>query len=62
MITGPGASHAQGFELSDCDHCMQPHSEVLQQYGVMMEGMLFKPAMIVPGAEAPKETPQKVAT
>merc|ERR1712216_444532 len=35
--------------------------EVLQQYGVLMEGMLFKPAMIVPGAEAPKETPQKVA-
>ena len=35
--------------------------EVLQQYGVMMEGMLFKPAMIVPGAEAPKESPQKVA-
>merc|ERR1719183_2099864 len=35
--------------------------EVLQQYGVMMEGMLFKPAMIVPGAEAKKESPQKVA-
>jgi fructose-bisphosphate aldolase class I len=35
--------------------------EVLQQYGVLMEGMLFKPAMIVPGADAPKESPQKVA-
>jgi fructose-bisphosphate aldolase class I len=35
--------------------------EVLQQYGVLMEGSLFKPAMIVPGAEAPKESPQKVA-
>merc|ERR1712130_685075 len=30
--------------------------EVLQQYGVLMEGMLFKPAMIVPGADAPKES------
>ena len=39
-----------------------PRYEVLQQYGVLMEGMLFKPAMIVPGAEAPKESPQKVAT
>merc|ERR1719316_23949 len=28
--------------------------EVLQQYGVLMEGSLFKPAMIVPGAEAEK--------
>jgi len=35
--------------------------EVLQQYGVMMEGMLFKPAMIVPGADAPKESAEKVA-
>jgi len=36
--------------------------EVLQQYGVMMEGMLFKPAMIVPGADAPKKEPaEKVA-
>jgi fructose-bisphosphate aldolase class I len=36
--------------------------EVLQQYGVMMEGMLFKPAMIVPGADAPaKEPAAKVA-
>merc|ERR1711990_1144329 len=36
--------------------------EVLQQYGVMMEGMLFKPAMIVPGADAPsKEPAEKVA-
>merc|ERR1711937_1122308 len=35
--------------------------EVLQQYGVHMEGSLFKPAMIVPGAEAKKESPQKVA-
>merc|ERR1719160_2295883 len=34
--------------------------EVLQQYGVMMEGMLFKPAMIVPGADAPKESAEKV--
>merc|ERR1712167_313215 len=31
--------------------------EVLQQYGVMMEGMLFKPAMIVPGADAPSKEP-----
>merc|ERR1719359_1928884 len=30
--------------------------EVLQQYGVLMQGMLFKPAMIVPGADAPKES------
>merc|ERR1711990_680016 len=29
--------------------------EVLQQYGVLMEGSLFKPAMIVPGADAPKK-------
>ena len=35
--------------------------EVLQQYGVLMEGMLFKPAMIVPGADAPKESAEKVA-
>merc|ERR1712094_131477 len=35
--------------------------EVLQQYGVLMEGSLFKPAMIVPGAEAKKESPEKVA-
>ena len=36
--------------------------EVLQQYGVLMEGMLFKPAMIVPGADAPKKEPaEKVA-
>jgi fructose-bisphosphate aldolase class I len=35
--------------------------EVLQQYGVLMEGSLFKPAMIVPGAEAAKEPAEKVA-
>merc|ERR1719371_93115 len=36
--------------------------EVLQQYGVMMEGMLFKPAMIVPGADSgQKESAEKVA-
>jgi fructose-bisphosphate aldolase class I len=35
--------------------------EVLQQYGVLMEGSLFKPAMIVPGADAPKEPAEKVA-
>merc|ERR1719443_359632 len=35
--------------------------EVLQQYGVLMEGMLFKPAMVVPGAEAAKESAEKVA-
>merc|ERR1719271_1543423 len=35
--------------------------EVLQQYGVLTEGMLFKPAMIVPGADAPKESAEKVA-
>jgi fructose-bisphosphate aldolase class I len=35
--------------------------EVLQQYGVLLEGMLFKPAMIVPGADAPKESAEKVA-
>jgi fructose-bisphosphate aldolase class I len=36
--------------------------EVLQQYGVLMEGSLFKPAMIVPGADAPKKEPaEKVA-
>jgi fructose-bisphosphate aldolase class I len=35
--------------------------EVLQKYGVLMEGSLFKPAMIVPGAEAKKEPAEKVA-
>jgi fructose-bisphosphate aldolase class I len=35
--------------------------EVLQQYGVLMEGSLFKPAMVVPGAEAAKEPAEKVA-
>jgi fructose-bisphosphate aldolase class I len=36
--------------------------EVLQQYGVMMEGMLFKPAMIVPGADSGVTEPaEKVA-
>jgi fructose-bisphosphate aldolase class I len=36
--------------------------EVLQQYGVLMEGMLFKPAMIVPGADSgKKESAEKVA-
>merc|ERR1719247_792655 len=36
--------------------------EVMQQYGVMMEGMLFKPAMIVPGADSGiKEPAEKVA-
>jgi fructose-bisphosphate aldolase class I len=36
--------------------------EVLQQYGVLMEGSLFKPAMIVPGADhGSKEPAEKVA-
>merc|ERR550514_846206 len=36
--------------------------EVLQKYGVLMEGMLFKPAMIVPGADSGmKEPAEKVA-
>merc|ERR1719504_400198 len=35
--------------------------EVLQQYGVMMEGMLFKPAMIVPGADSGVTEPAEKA-
>jgi len=33
----------------------------LQQYGVLLEGSLFKPSMIVPGADVAKESPQVVA-
>merc|ERR1719287_33040 len=33
----------------------------LNQYGVLLEGSLFKPSMIVPGADIAKESPEKVA-
>jgi fructose-bisphosphate aldolase class I len=33
----------------------------LAQYGVMLEGSLFKPSMIVPGADVKKESPEVVA-
>jgi len=32
-----------------------------QMYGMLLEGSLFKPSMVVPGADLPKESPQKVA-
>merc|ERR1712078_60186 len=31
------------------------------KYGVLLEGSLFKPSMIVPGADIAKETPETVA-
>jgi fructose-bisphosphate aldolase class I len=34
---------------------------MLQKYGVLLEGSLFKPSMIVPGADIAKETPETVA-
>lgn len=34
---------------------------LLQQYGVLLEGSLLKPSMIVPGADRPKEAPERVA-
>jgi fructose-bisphosphate aldolase class I len=34
---------------------------MLQKYGVLLEGSLFKPSMIVPGADIAKETPEAVA-
>jgi fructose-bisphosphate aldolase class I len=33
----------------------------LRQYGVLLEGSLFKPSMIVPGADVAKESPETVA-
>jgi len=34
---------------------------MLQKYGVLLEGSLFKPSMIVPGADVAKETPETIA-
>jgi fructose-bisphosphate aldolase class I len=34
---------------------------MLQKYGVLLEGSLFKPSMVVPGADCPKETAETVA-
>jgi len=58
--------------MLDGDHSFETarrvHSKVweaqyhaLAQYGVMLEGSLFKPSMIVPGADIAKESPEKVA-
>jgi fructose-bisphosphate aldolase class I len=34
---------------------------MLQKYGILLEGSLFKPSMVVPGADLPKETPETIA-
>merc|ERR1711939_113438 len=34
---------------------------MLQKYGILLEGSLFKPSMIVPGADVPKESAETVA-
>ena len=34
---------------------------MLQKYGILLEGSLFKPSMIVPGADVAKETPETIA-
>eukprot|EP00811_Abedinium_folium_P037167 NODE_9807_length_1398_cov_2.524784.p1 GENE.NODE_9807_length_1398_cov_2.524784~~NODE_9807_length_1398_cov_2.524784.p1 ORF type:complete len:286 (-),score=104.47 NODE_9807_length_1398_cov_2.524784:330-1187(-) len=35
--------------------------QMCQAYGMLLEGSLFKPSMVVPGADLPKERPEVVA-